>query len=165
MHGFAAAALIFVELLGHEDFRVREASQHNLYRLSELAYPVIRHAELYHRDAEVRVRCRQVCRRVEQRAAPWLAEVLYKPANVGGWPWFWVTDLCSWEGAFQMSRDYLAIAYSTGHGYTAPGYAAWREATRLYIVGMVSTRQPEWMIRRVVAELVLEHLDWLAKHK
>jgi hypothetical protein len=141
--------LVLVVLSGSSDFRVREYASKSLFRMSEVSPSVILAGEC-NRDYEVRKRCQMVMDKWYQRHAESLVAMM-EPEF--GWPWCGVIPVLIGSGGEEFIANvkhpavwspedrlhYLFIA--KGRVGMCHPWVTYREATRLWMVDLVSQRR------------------------
>jgi hypothetical protein len=143
-----------VEQLGDRSYRRREAAHRQLAELGRLAVPYLQRAQSSPNP--------EVARRATLLLAPYEEEFADRhshkvlPTDWPRRPWLCLPDyaLC----------HYLSLARQGGGKTGPPDWAEYREATRLWVRGLILQRRPAQEIILELDRMAAEERSWILQH-
>ncbi len=154
MDWLASSILALITLLGHDNYRVREAANAKLRMLADVAIIQLLAGER-HPDPEIAYRCRAMVNAWFARHADELTE-LVKPRKFSDWPFIDMLPI-EWPERDGIVHGYLdAVGPADG-----PGWPRFSRACRLWIRDLIAARVDVGALLVVLCERTVR---WCLEH-
>jgi hypothetical protein len=148
------ALALNVEQLGDRSYRRREAAHHTIAQLGRLAVPYLQRAQSSPNP--------EIARRATLLLGPYDAEIADQhshelmPTEWPRRPWLFLPDTAL--------GYYLSLAQGAMAKTGPPDWPEYREATRLWVRGMLLQRRPREEIRSELDRMAVEERGWIVQN-